>query len=211
MLAGLCLLNGCTNKPGALTMKFEPASESYRADEPIRLTCELRAGTEPVCLSKNRWFDVELSGNDKGGPLIATRRPGEAVARCGTGIAETMILMPWLVGAAYLDVSDAGGRYDVVTAGGRRLHKLLVWPNKVEAEFVRLACDEDRGQRSEGGNRLPPGEYDVTLRLRNARAFCGDFLPHPIGWKPYDQPVEAKVSIRVIDTESSLRPAASAE
>lgn len=188
----ILVAGGCSNQPGALTMQVTPTKADFNADEPIVLSVSLRAGSSPICLSKARTFRFEVNRAGKKSPVAGDINNN--YARCGTGILESLILFPYLWAFAWLDMADVANRFHVLQANDSIVHEFCLC-----GDSMRLPELNDRGnvQYVRPPVELGVGEYDVRIELRNERAYCGDFLPLPLGWQLYSQPVQATTRIRI--------------
>lgn len=192
LLLAVLAASGCSNQPGALTMQVTPAKAEFATHEPIVLSAKLRAGDRPVCLSKARQFRYEITRAGEKNPIAGNVH--EESLMCGTGILESFLLFPYLYVFTWLDVADAAGRFHVLDARDtitQRLHlhdgavRLPQQNSTTNVHYIRFPIDPG------------PGEYDVRVVLRNERAFCGDFLPLPIGWQLYNQPTASSARVVV--------------
>lgn len=183
---------GCSNQPGALMIQVSPAKAEFGADEPIVLSVKLRTGDWPVCLSKARHFRYEVFR--VGEKNLIAGDANNKYALCGTGILESLILFPYLYAFAWLDVADAAGRFQVLKANNTIVHEFCL---RGKSEQLPELSSRGYVQYVHSSIDLSPGEYDVRIILRNERAYCGDFLPLPIGWQLYSQPVSATARVIV--------------
>lgn len=197
-VSGLCA--GCSNKPGALTMKLKPTRAEFAPNDAMTFSVVLGTYDRPVCLSKGRDFRFQVQ-DTKSGEIVSSNLDNVDVF-CGTGILESLIFFPYLYLGAWMDVADMAKRFEVLEAHEVRAQVVTVTRNDSGKSIGRVPIENNIPVD------WPPGDYDVTIKLNNRRGFCGDFLPLPIGWQLYDQPVSATARVVVRDRLSAASQSA---
>lgn len=186
---------GCTNAPGALRMGVNLEKSEIKPNEQLRIRVRLEAATrDPVCIWKDPEFDIAVRQDDKSPPIDVGR---VRLAFCGTGgvmlLPLIVVLYPLKLCANLLDVGDAGGRFQLITDKQPVALVLAIRTTQTGAESGARTLYDARRDRSFIGH-WPPGEYKLTVTLRNREA---DSDPPPLFWKPYDQKVQAETTFRV--------------
>jgi hypothetical protein len=181
---------GCSNAPGALRIDVTAERSVIEVGEPIRLRANLVAGESSVCLSRDPRLSVEL--REMNAAALVAKSP--TTAFCGTGAWETLIFFPWLFLVAYLDMADVGDRFDVLEPNQSQSYDKSL--SLVETrDSTRLMVEHPDDWRHATQRALPPGNYELTVRLDNRHPH---WLPPPLFWKPYDQPVSATIPISIV-------------
>lgn len=187
-LAVCCLLlAGCTNAPDALNLRASPGQAAFQQGEAPYLRLDLSASREPVCLSKMRFFEVELRQIE--GPITLK---SEEPFLCGTPFVASVPFLPVLYPAALLDVADLSGRFVILRRGQSHHESLFLYHSAEQLQAYAVNDSEGWTPRS-APTPLPAGRYRVRVRLVNRHAG----LPSPLFWKPYDQPVVGETVLTI--------------
>jgi hypothetical protein len=199
-ILGALLIAGCTNEPGSLRLTVTPEKAEFVQGEPIIVDMALASSQSTVCLGKGRHFEMEVR-RESDAEMVA-RSPG--VGFCGTGAVETMIFMPWLYAVAWLDVGDTLGRFVVLKPGGQIVERRQLLSKEPRTCWVYPVKPASPTTSAPADDPWPVGDYAITLRLKNVH---GHWLPPPLFWKCYSQPVEARFNIHVAPRAAEVEKA----
>lgn len=192
-LALQILVCGCVNTPGALQLKVSVEQKEISPNDSIRLSACLIAEEGPISLAKTYHFAAEVSRLNSNAKPMDT---DEFVARCGTGILECLLLSPILFPCMLGDIGDTMGRYIVLNEDEQKEHNLEIFINQRKGKNY---CSFYRSSTTNHpAHTWPPGEYRIKVRLQNEFDGGTAILPAPLFWQPYNQPVEAEVTIKVV-------------
>lgn len=182
---------GCTNQPGALKLTLTTSTQEFRVHDPIVINVTITAADHPVVLAQDRYFKVDLTRLE---PVPETVK-GPDIACCGTGELETLVFFPWLYVVAWLDVANVGSRMDLLSAGCSRNDSLYLVQYLASDGKSRCSLRKRGDHYQLPKEALPPGQYRLSAILANTHM---NGLPPPVGWAPYNQPVEASVCFRIV-------------
>ena len=197
-ITGALLHGGCSDKAGALTMRAESLQPEFTTTQPVRLWVELDA-TETVCITRDYWLDVDFTNLRTGSTALKLGRPYQ----CGLPALGYLLTLPISGPMNALDVADIRGRFHVITREYSRTAYI-----SIAEPGSGLPIEVDRGNATDRFlYRLPlePGEYRVSVRLRNQQYW----RPAPLFWSPYSHEVKAETIVRVL-TDSPAVAAVSA-
>lgn len=191
----LCLA-GCTNEPGALMLTIIPERPEFATDEPILLHAVLIAGRNPVCLSNHYRFSAELTPVDVPDQVLPST---DVYFRCGTEMLAALIVSPVVLPASLLDVADASRRFDVIKNGQERMSRIALKRSASSEEDSLQIYHLRAGKKPTRLSHVwDPGMFVIRLKLDNEHP---GIFPPPLFWKPYDQPVEAETTIRIVECD----------
>ena len=194
--AVLLVGSGCTNEPGALNLTIIPERPEFATDEPILIRAVLSAKGEPVCLSQSYRYSATVTPVE----LADAATHGDSrVYRCGLQRLVVLFTWPVLLPASLLDVTDVGRRFDIIDHSQERWKTLALTSLERQGQrYVRsrrIRCGQNIAKIE---SQWPPGEYCIRLQLINRHT--GPYPP-PLFWKPYDRPVEAETTVRIVERD----------
>ena len=101
----------------------------------------------------------------------------------------------YLLGTAggVLDVADVGNRFEILETGEEKTHFLVIARSKYQPDTLKVKTAGETEE--EGMAEWYKGKYILRVKMEDADNTFP--YPAPLFWKPYTQPVEAEMAIRV--------------
>ncbi len=187
LVVGATLISGCSDRLGALTMRANPTQPEFTTSQPVCLQVDLQA-TEMVCISRDYWLDADFTNLRDGCTALKLGRPYQ----CGLPALGYLLTLPISGPVNALDVADVRGRFHVISQEhSRTAYISIAEPGNGFPVAV------DRGDATDRFlYRLPlePGEYRVSVRLRNDQYW----RPAPLFWSPYSHEARAETIVRIL-------------